>query len=109
MEKVAEYLARERLAVAEELDVNVGAQADVVGQVPAHVVGIIVNDDVIAGPVPVVTIAKVRGGDAEVEAAEPEAARTAASETPDVFGTKPGGEMAVRPGMIEMEAGVLRA
>jgi hypothetical protein len=97
------------LAVAEEFDVDVGAQADVVGQVPADVVGVFVDDDVVAGPVPVVAIGKVKGSNAEVEAAEPEAARTAASETPDVFGAKASSEMTVRPGMIEMEAGVVGA
>lgn len=99
-------MTRQRLAVAEELDVNVGAEADVVSEVPADVVGILVDDDVVGIPKPVIAIGDVKGSDAEVEAAEPEAARTAAGEAPDVFGAEAGGEVAVRPRMIEMEAGV---
>ena len=102
-------MVRQRLAVAEELYVDVGAEANVVGKVPADVVGVFIDDDVVAVPVPVVAIAKIRSSDAEIETTEPEAARTTTGEMPDVFGAKAGSEMAVLPGMIHVEAGVLGA
>lgn len=46
---------------AEVLDVDVGAQTDIVGEVPALVVGIVVDDDVVAVPEPVVAEADVVG------------------------------------------------
>ena len=51
---------------------NVGAQAYVVGEIPAIVVGIFVNHDVVAVPIPVIGVGKVKRGDAEVEATKPE-------------------------------------
>jgi len=52
--------------------VNVGAQAYVVGEIPAIVVGIFVNHHVVAVPIPVIGVGKVKRGDAEVEATKPE-------------------------------------
>lgn len=95
-----------RLAVAEELDVDVGAEADVIGEVPANVIGIFVDDDVVASPVPVVAIANVRACNAEIETVKPEAGRTAAGEMPDMAFAKAAAEVAMLPRMIEMEAGI---
>jgi len=52
--------------------VNVGAQAYVVSEIPAVVVGIFVNHHVVAVPIPVIGVSKVKRGDAEVEATKPE-------------------------------------
>ena len=50
---------------------DVGAKSYVVGEVPAFVVGIVVDDDVVAIPEPVVAEAEVIRRDAEIKAAEP--------------------------------------
>jgi hypothetical protein len=70
------------------------------------VVRIVVDDDVVRGPVPVAYIIEVVGGYAEVESAEPETAWAAATETPDVSAANLAGEMSVLPRMIEMIVGV---
>src|SRR5580658_6835309 len=72
-------------------------------------VGIIVDDDVVTGPVPIVDVGEVEGGDAEVEAVKPEAAGTTAGEMPDVAAAEAASEMAVSPGMIEVEASIFAA
>lgn len=64
---------------AEVLDVNVGAEARVVGEVPADVIGIVVDHDVIRSPVPVAAVVEVVGRYAEVESAKPETTRAAAA------------------------------
>jgi len=87
-------------------DMNVGAEPDVVGEIPADVVGVVVDDDVVAIPEPVATIADVEGRDAEVVSAEPEAVGTTASKAPHEAGAESALKMAVFPGMVEVEAGV---
>lgn len=88
---------------------DVGAEADVVGEVPADVVGIFVDDDVVAGPIPVVAIAEIRGGDAEIETVKPETGRAAAGEVPDMAFAEAPAEVAMLPRMILVEAGVFGA
>jgi len=88
--------------VAEILDVDVGAESGVVGQVPAVVVGIFVDDDGIAVPIPVVGVVVVVGSYAEIEAAEPKALAVSSANVIDVAAAKAAGEAAVFPGMIEM-------
>lgn len=70
-------------------------------------VRIVVDDYVIVVPVPVVNISDIKGSDAEVVSAEPEARRTASPEPPDEARSKTGLEMAVFPGMIQMESGIV--
>ena len=90
------------LAVAEVLDVAVGAEADVVGEVEAVVVRVFVDYDLVSAPVPVVAEAIVGGENVEVEAAEPEAFAIAAFDAPDVAAAETACEAAVIPGMIDM-------
>jgi len=56
--------------------VNVGAKPYVIRQIPSDVVRIFVDHDLIRIPEPVTAEAEVIRGDAEVEPAEPETART---------------------------------
>ena len=79
----------------------------VVGEIPAVVVGIFVDHDLVAVPVPVVAIGEIKRGNAEVEAAKPEAAGAASADAPDVAAAEAAGEAAMLPGMIEVEAGVV--
>jgi len=88
---------------------NVRTETHVVSEVPADVIGILVDHDLVAAPIPIRYEAKVRVGHAEIKPAEPEAAGASAGEAPDVRGTEAAGEMAVRPRMIEMKAGIVAA
>src|SRR5271165_2989671 len=81
---------------------NVGAQPGVIGQIPAFVVRVFVNDDLIGIPDPVVAEADVVGSDAEVKAAEPEARWASPGEVPDVAAAKTSRKPAMFPGMIEV-------
>ena len=91
------------------LNVNVGTQANVVGEIPAIVVGVFVDDDVVAIPQPVAAVAQIKSRDAEVEAAKPEAALTASGKAPAVTSAEAAGEVTVLPGVVEMEAGIVAA
>src|SRR5579863_7875219 len=86
---------------------DVGAEPDVVGKVPAIVVGVFVNNDVVAIPEPVVAVGEVECADAEVETAEPEAAGSTAAEMPDMTAAEASREVAVFPGMVQMHAGIV--
>jgi hypothetical protein len=87
--------------------VDVGAQARVVGEIPAGVVGIVIDHDVIASPIPVTDVAQVERGDAEVETAKPETAWIAALNVPPVSSAEAAFEVAMLPRMIEVEAGII--
>lgn len=84
--------------------VDVGAQSDVIGEIPTVMIGVVIEDDVIAVPVPIAGIGDIHRCDAEVEAAEPESPGPAAGEPPNVLGPKSGSEMPMFPGMIKLEA-----
>jgi hypothetical protein len=94
---------------SEVFDVDVGTESDIVGEVPAGVVGIFVDHDVVAVPEPVVAVADVVGSDAEVESAKPETIGSASSEPPDVTATESAGEASVFPRMIKMVVRVVAA
>jgi hypothetical protein len=70
------------------------------------VVGIVLDDEVIAVPEPVVAEAGVVGSDGEIKAAEPEAAGAASGEVPDVATADGAGEASVLPRMIEVVVSV---
>jgi hypothetical protein len=95
--------------LTEILDVNVGAEPGVVGKIPARMVRIFVDNDLVGVPEPAVDIGQVVGSYAEVEASKPEAGRAAAAQTPDMRRTKAAGEVSVLPGMVEMVVGVVGA
>src|SRR5277367_26683 len=97
------------LAVAEEGYVDVGAEAHVVGQVEAVVVGILVDDDLVGAPSPVVAETVVIGEHAEVETAEPEAFPAASFDAEDMAAAEAAGEVSMLPGMIEMVVGIIAA
>jgi hypothetical protein len=80
----------------------VGAEPRIVGQVPAIVVGIFVDCDLIGAPVPIVAEAVVSGSNAEGKSAEPEAFPIAAFNAPHVAAPEAAGKAAMFPSMIEM-------
>jgi hypothetical protein len=79
------------------LDVNVSSQPDVVGEIPACILGIIVDYDVVAAPIPVVDEAQIHGANAPEEAVETEPIRTTAAQMPDVVAS----DAAVKAAMFE--------
>jgi hypothetical protein len=96
----------EWLSVAQVVDVHVSAEADVVGEIPAVVIGIVVEDDVVGIPGPIVTEGYIVGCDTEVEATEPESRRAAADDAIGVAASDASREVAVLPGMIEVVVNV---
>lgn len=81
---------------------HIRAQTHVVGQVPAYIVGVLIDDYAIAVPVPVVAVAIVVLGYVEVKAVEPEAVGPAAGQHKHVAGAKAAVVVTVLPGMIEV-------
>ena len=67
-------------------------------------VGVIVENDVVIVPIPVVDVAEIKGRDAEIVASEPEAVRTTAAQAPHTIGPQSSFEVSVIPGMIEMKS-----
>jgi hypothetical protein len=97
------------LTSAEILDVDVGAEADVVGEVPTVMVRVVVDYDLVGAPVPVVAEAVVSGGDIEIETAEPEALAVATFDAPHVALADASDEAAMLPGMIKVIVGIIAA
>jgi len=91
------------------LHVHVGPQANVVGKVPANVIRIVVEYDLVGVPIPIGAVAEVVGRYAEEESAEPEAAGTASAEMPDVSAANLTRKMSVLPGMVKTVVRVVSA
>lgn len=88
---------------------DVSTEAGVVGQVPAGVIGVFVDDHVVRVPEPAVGEGNIIGSYAEVEAAEPEASRAAADQMPMMVRTEAAVEVAMAPGVVEVIVGVVTA
>ena len=86
---------------------NIGAKPDVVGEIPADVVRILEDRDRVAVPKPVVAVTEIEISNAKEKAAKPETARAASHQSPNVAAAEAAGEVAVLPGMVEVEAGVI--
>ena len=72
-------------------------------------IGVVVDYDLIAGPVPIGDDGVVVGENAPVEIVEPEAFAIAALEVEDVMGTEASCKAAACPGVIQVKAGVVAA
>jgi len=73
-------LCREVTASSTQVhDVDVGTQPHVVGEVPAVVVRVFVDHNLIAVPEPVTAVTHVERCDIEIETSKPEPARTASN------------------------------
>ena len=84
------------------MGVDVGASSRVVGQIPAVVVRIVVDNNGIAVPVPVIGVVVIVGSYAEVEAAKPKALAVSSSQTVFMTAAKAACEAAMFPGMIQV-------
>src|ERR1700739_3911010 len=89
--------------------VYIGSQPHVVSQVPAVVVGILVDDDVVAIPPPVVAEADVIRRNAEVETAKPKAIRAASLQVPGMPATEAAPKAAMLPGVIKVIVAIIVA
>lgn len=81
---------------------HVDAEANVVCQIPAVVIGIGVDHDVVRGPIPLGAIVIIVGSDAEIEALEPKARAVSAFDSIDVAAANGAREMAVLPRVIQL-------
>src|SRR5271169_3297081 len=70
-------------------------------------VGVCVDYDIVAIPKPIIAEAKVKGSDGEVETAKPETVGTTSSDAPHVVTAEAAGEVAMLPGVIQVEAGLV--
>ena len=101
------YCYRIGLLASHILHVDVGTESHVVGEIPAFVVGVVVDDDVVAVPEPVIGVGQVKRGNAEVEAVKPKTVGAASGKVPAVAGAEAAGEAAVLEGMIDVEASII--
>jgi len=67
---------------------DVSSEPDVIGQVPARVVGIVIDSYVIRIPKPAIRVGNVIRGDRKVETIEPETVGTASTKTPNMATAK---------------------
>lgn len=70
-------------------------------------IGVVVDDDIVAVPEPIVAVGDVEGRDTEVESAKPEAAGTATNQAPAMTRADAAFEVTMLPGMVEVEAGIV--
>ena len=98
-----------RLMVAKELNMHESTKPHVKCQVPANVVRVVINYHLVAVPGPIVTVSVVRSGNAEIEAAEPEAVASSASQMPNVAAANSACKAPMLPRVIEVVAGVSTA
>jgi hypothetical protein len=86
--------------------VDISPEPNVIGQIPSHVVRVLVDDDLVGIPEPTIAIAHIKGCNAEKKSTEPKAFWTAASEMPYMPSPGTAGEMTMLPRVIEMVVGV---
>ena len=85
---------------------TIRAQTDVVGKIPADVIRIVVDHDIVAIPVPIAAVVNIIGRDREEKSANIEAVRATAPQTPHMLRPNPAFEVAVFPGMIQVVIGI---
>jgi hypothetical protein len=89
--------------------VAIGAEPNVVREIPPRVIGVLVEDDLVTIPEPVAAIREVERGDGEVRTPEPEAVWASSSEPKDVLWAEPAAELAVLPRMVAMKMWIVPA
>ena len=97
------------LLITQVLNVNVGAQPGVVGEVPPGIVRIVVEDDVVTVPQPFAGVVVVIWGDAKEKAAKPEAVPAATLDTINVITANLATKATMLPRMIEVVMGIVAA
>src|SRR5258708_15196486 len=92
---------------AQERNMNVGPQPRVIRQIPSHMIGIVVDHDAVAVPIPVIDIRVVEIRNSEVKAVEPEAFSVSAAQYPHVPRTEPAAEPAMLPWMVNVKTPIV--
>jgi hypothetical protein len=95
-------VAETKLLVAHILHVDIGPETDVVGEVPAVVIRVVVDYDLIGAPIPVTAVAEIVRRYAEEESVKPEAVGASSAKAPDVPAANSTRKASIRPGTIEM-------
>ena len=88
---------------------DVGSEAGVVGEIPARVIGVVIQHDVIAVPQPIVGVVVVVRRHAPVKAAEPEAVAASAFDAINVVPANFAAETSVFPNVILMVTSIVAA
>ena len=88
---------------------HVGAESHIISQVPARMIRIVVDDDVIGVPEPAVAITYVIGCDTPGPTIEPEATGASAADVPYVMWSEAAGKVPMLPGMINMVVSIIGA
>jgi len=70
-------------------------------------IGIVVEDNVVVIPIPIINVPDIIGRDAEVKATKPEASGTTAFDPPDMASTDPLRKMTMLPGVVKMIVSVV--
>ena len=96
-----------RLSVPQIHDVRVTAQPHVVAEVPANVVRVVIDHDLVTIPQPTVDKAIIVRGDAKVEAVEEKTISVSSRKPEDMPGAEAASEASVFPGMIEVVVGII--
>ncbi len=86
---------------------HVRPETYVIGEIPAGMIGIVVDHDLIGIPEPAIAIGHLSGKHAEVVSTKPEPRWTASRQTPYVFRTEAEREAPVLPGAVEPETRVV--
>jgi hypothetical protein len=98
-----------RALASEIIDVDVSSRAGIVSQVPARVIRIFVDHDIIAVPVPIVDVTVIEWRDPEIESVKPKTVPVAATQVEHMAGTETACEVPVLPWMILMKTWVVAA
>src|SRR4029077_8022531 len=91
------------------LYVSVGAEARIVGEVPARMIRVVVNHDLIARPVPVADDGVIVRKNAPVKVLEPEPFAVSPLQVEYMLGADASGEVTMCPRVIKVEPGVVAA
>jgi hypothetical protein len=94
---------------AEILHVGVGSEPRVIREIPAWMVWIVVNHDVVAVPQPIANVVIIVRRDAPIKPAEGEAVTASASKAINVAGANSAAEASVFPRMVKMVVGITAA
>jgi hypothetical protein len=88
---------------------DVSAQPRVVRQIPANVVRVFIDYDRVTIPEPVIAVGKVKRGDIEIEAVEPETLPVPPAQMVDMSMAKAAGKASMFKGMFNAKAFIFRA
>src|SRR5258707_4532483 len=96
-------MLRPFLLVPQIHDMNVCSRSGVVGQIPARMVRVVIDNDGVAIPEPVADVGVIEWSNTEEETVKPETLPAAASQVELVLTPKASGKAPMLPGPLEMK------